>query len=49
MKLIDRYIGVTVIKAILVTLLALTVLSFVLVLVEEIEDIGQGTTAVGTP
>nr|WP_305800916.1 LPS export ABC transporter permease LptG [Thiolapillus sp.] len=41
-KLIDRYIGVTVIKAILVTLLALTVLSFVLVLVEEIEDIGQG-------
>ncbi len=38
----DRYIAVTVIKATLMTLLALTVLAFVLTLVEEIEDVGKG-------
>ena len=38
----DRYIAVTVIKATLMTLLALTVLAFVLTLVDEIEDVGKG-------
>ncbi len=42
MKLIDRYIALTVVKATLVTLLALTVLAFVLELVDEIEDVGKG-------
>ncbi len=42
MRLIDRYIAVTVIKATLMTLLALTVLAFVLTLVEEIGDVGKG-------
>lgn len=41
-KLIDRYIAMTVVKATLVTLLALTVLAFVLELVNEIEDVGKG-------
>ncbi|WP_456416213.1 LPS export ABC transporter permease LptG [Thiolapillus sp.] len=42
MRIIDRYIIVTVIKATLMTLLALTILAFVLALVEEIEDVGRG-------
>jgi lipopolysaccharide export system permease protein len=42
MKRIDRYIAATVVKATLVTLLVLTILTFVLALVEEIEDLGKG-------
>jgi len=42
LRLLDRYIIVTVVKATLMTLLVLTVLAFVLQLVEEIEDIGKG-------
>ncbi len=42
MKLIDSYILKTVLKAILLTLLVLTVLSFVLALIEELDDVGRG-------
>ncbi|BAO44448.1 LPS export ABC transporter permease LptG [Thiolapillus brandeum] len=42
MRRIDRYIAVTVIKATLMTLLVLTVLAFVLTLVDEMEDMGKG-------
>jgi lipopolysaccharide export system permease protein len=42
MKLMERYIAKTVIKATLMTLLALTILAFVLSLVDEIEDVGKG-------
>lgn len=40
--ILNRYIGSTVIKAILMTLLVLTVLTFVLTFIEEIDDIGKG-------
>ncbi|WP_456374053.1 LPS export ABC transporter permease LptG [Thiolapillus sp.] len=42
MRRIDRYVAVTVIKATLMTLLVLTILTFVLALVDEIEDLGKG-------
>ena len=42
MRRIDRYIAVTVIKATLMTLLVLTIMAFVLALVDEIEDVGKG-------
>ena len=41
MKLIDGYILRTVIKATLLTLLVLTVLTFVLSLIEELDDVGK--------
>jgi len=40
--ILNRYIGSTVIKAIFMTLLVLTILTFVLTFIEEIEDIGKG-------
>ncbi|HDK38432.1 MAG TPA: LPS export ABC transporter permease LptG [Thiolapillus brandeum] len=42
MMLVDRYIAVTVVKAALMTLLALTTLAFILELVDELEDVGKG-------
>ena len=42
MNLMERYIAKTVIKATLMTLLALTILAFVLALADEIEDVGKG-------
>ena len=42
MRRIDRYIAVTVIKAALMTLLVLTIMAFLLTLVDEIEDVGSG-------
>lgn len=42
MKLLDRYIAMTVIKAILLTLLGLTLLAFVLTFIEQVEDVGKG-------
>ena len=42
MKLLDRYIAVSVIKAILLTLLGLTLLAFVLTFIEQVEDVGKG-------
>ncbi len=48
MKLVDRYIAATVIKATLMTLLVLTILAFVLQLVDEIEDVGKGDYSVWT-
>lgn len=43
MKRIDRYILTTVIKATLTALLVLIVLTFVLTLMEELEDVGRGS------
>ncbi len=40
--ILNRYIGRTVIKDILMTLLVLTILIFVLTFIEEVEDIGRG-------
>ena len=42
MKLLDRYLAVTVGKAIMMTLLVLTVLTFVLSFIEEMDDVGRG-------
>lgn len=42
MKLIDRYILVSVLKATLLTLLAIAVLSYVLTLMDELGDAGKG-------
>lgn len=40
--ILNRYIGSTMIKAILMTLLVLTILTFVLAFIEEMDDIGRG-------
>ena len=42
MKLLDRYLAITVSKSILMTLLVLTVLTFVLSFIEEMDDVGRG-------
>ena len=42
MKLLDRYLAVTVGKAIMMTLVVLTVLTFVLTFIEEMDDVGRG-------
>lgn len=42
MRLLDRYLAVTVAKSILMTLLVLTVLTFVLTFIDEMEEVGRG-------
>ena len=42
MNTLDRYIALTVGKAILLTLMALTLLTFVLTFIDQVEDVGKG-------
>lgn len=42
MRLLDRYVALTVARAILITLLALTLLTFVLTFIEQVDDVGKG-------